>query len=171
MATATDNDDNDNKYYSSNHTYTKNNNNNDNNDDNNIPLLIQSRFPIFYSSIGYYPPRRRGNHTLITVPSTISLEDLRSRIESALTEPDDLSDTGNPYGGEHIQFPEERVRWLCVHWGGQGQGAWDANEFPATTVLCEENLEAALMFLRQGRGYDFVEARVALDGIDGPVEW
>ena len=45
-----------------------------------------------------------------------------------------------------------------MHWGESARG----NGFPATTVLCEENLEAALLFLRDGRGYDFVEVRVDL---------
>lgn len=125
----------------------------DNNNNNIIPLLVHSRFPV-YDANGHLRPRFRTNHTLITVPSTISLEDLRSRIESA------LRDAGNPNAEDYIRHHGERVGRLCVHWGGRRHE--NGNGFPATTVLCEENLEAALLFMREGRGYDFVEVRVDL---------
>lgn len=119
----------------------------DNND--NIPLLIQHHVLVHDAHGRRF---RRANHTLITVPSTVNLEYLRSRIEYS------LSDDGNPNGEDYIRYHGERVGRLCVHWGESARG----NGFPATTVLCEENLEAALLFLRDGRGYDFVEVRVDL---------
>lgn len=54
----------------------------------------------------------------------------------------------------------ERAGGLCVQWGGPGPGPGVG--VPATTVLCEEDLEAALLYLGDKRGYDCIEVAVDL---------
>lgn len=51
------------------------------------------------------------------------------------------------------------VRWgRAAGWDGNGDGIWRG--FPKRTFLCEGNLEAVLMFLGRGSGYDVVEVGV-----------
>lgn len=112
-----------------------------------VPLIIQ-HYVLAENDNGH--PNFQSNHTFITVPSTISLVELEVHIWAALSARDE------PNNISYIPY-EAAIHGLRVHWDCQARIGHD---FPQVTVLCEGNLESVLLYLREGRGYDYVGVAV-----------
>ncbi|KAK8185215.1 hypothetical protein HDK77DRAFT_313429 [Phyllosticta capitalensis] len=113
--------------------------------------MASSTFPIIFTIAG-----SSSRHELLLISSGTKLSDLISQIETVVPSSVNTQEFLAKYAKKTAA---DRVETVRVRWAGAGR---DTKTFPATTVLTEDNVEAALRLIEaSGVGKDVLEVTLA----------
>ncbi|KAK8155855.1 hypothetical protein IWX90DRAFT_480852 [Phyllosticta citrichinensis] len=115
-------------------------------------MASSNTFPIIFTIAG-----SSSRHELLLISPGTKLADLTSQIEAVASTSVNTQEFLAKYAKKKSQ--PDRVETIRVRWAGAGR---DAKTFPATTVLTEDNVEAALRLVEaSGVGKDVLEVTIA----------
>ncbi|KAK7551685.1 hypothetical protein IWX49DRAFT_562032 [Phyllosticta citricarpa] len=115
-------------------------------------MASSNTFPIIFTIAG-----SSSRHELLLISPGTKLSDLTSQIEAVASTSVNTQEFLAKYAKKKSQ--PDRVEAVRVRWAAAGR---DAKTFPATTLLTEENVEAALRLIEaSGVGKDVLEVTIA----------